>query len=57
VFQVAAPEIIDRLDPMGAKYLPTAKELKASQRFHQKQLVQSRFIKPAGNTPAKKRKK
>ena len=42
---------------MGAKYLPTIKDVKAGQRFQQKQLVQSKFIKPAGSPPAKKRKK
>lgn len=42
---------------MGAKYLPTAKDLKAGQRFQQKQLVQSKFIKPAGKPATKKPKK
>jgi len=42
---------------MGAKYVPTIKDLKAGRRFQQKQLVQSKFIKPAGKPPAKKRHK
>jgi hypothetical protein len=42
---------------MGAKYLPTDKDMKASKRFHQKQHVQSKFIKPAAPKPAKKPKK
>lgn len=42
---------------MGSKYLPTIKDLKAGQRFQQKQHVQSKFIKPSGKTPAKKPKK
>lgn len=42
---------------MGAKYVPTIKDLKAGQRFQQKQLVQSKFIKPSGKPAAKKRKK
>ena len=42
---------------MGAKYLPTTKDLKASQRFHQKQHVVSKFIKPSGQQAAKKPKK
>lgn len=33
---------------MGAKYLPSKKDLKASQRFQQKQLTESKFIRPAG---------
>lgn len=32
---------------MGAKYLPTKKDLKASARFQQKQHTQSKFIKPS----------
>lgn len=32
---------------MGAKYLPTDKDRKASKRFQQKQHTQSKFIKPA----------
>jgi hypothetical protein len=42
---------------MGAKYLPTSKDRKASQRFQQAQQPQSKFIKTAGTPPAKKRKK
>jgi hypothetical protein len=32
-----APWIVARLEAMGAKYLPTIKDQKASQRFQQKQ--------------------
>ena len=43
---------------MGAKYLPTVKDQKAAQRFQQKQLSQSKFIKPAApRAPAKKKSK
>ena len=57
MFQVARREIIVRLVFMGAKYVPTIKDLKAGKRFQQKQLVQSKFIKPAAKPPAKKRGK
>jgi hypothetical protein len=33
---------------MGAKYLPTVKDLKAGQRFQKQALTASKFIKPAG---------
>jgi hypothetical protein len=49
--------IYEPLFLMGAKYLPTDKDMKASKRFHQKQHVQSKFIKPAAPKPAKKPKK
>lgn len=42
---------------MGAKYLPTTKDLKASKRFQQKQHVTSKFIKPSGSPTAKKHHK
>ncbi len=43
---------------MGAKYLPTVKDQKASRRFQQKQHVTSKFIKPAaGKAGAKAAKK
>jgi len=42
---------------MGAKYLPTIKDLKASQRFHQKQKPLHKFKKSAGSQPAKKSRK
>ena len=42
---------------MGAKYLPTTKDLKASRRFHQKQHVVSKFIKPSGHHAVKQSKK
>lgn len=38
---------------MGAKYLPTIKDHKASQRFQQKQHVTSKFIKASGHAAAK----
>jgi hypothetical protein len=38
---------------MGSKYVPSIKDQKASQRFQQKQHVQSKFIKPAAK-PAPK---
>jgi len=42
---------------MGAKYLPTIKDLKASQRFQQKQNPLHKFKKMPGGLPAKKGKK
>lgn len=42
---------------MGAKYLPTIKDLKASRRFHQKQNPLHKFKKPADEPPVKKDKK
>ena len=42
---------------MGQKYVPSIKDLKAGQRFQQKQRTQSKFIKPAAKPPAKKDKK
>jgi hypothetical protein len=44
---------------MGAKYYPNIKDQKAGQRFQQKQLSQSKFIKPATTPvpPGKKTKK
>jgi len=39
---------------MGAKYLPTIKDLKASQRFQQKQSRLHQAKKAAGTQPAKK---
>ena len=42
---------------MGAKYVPTIKDLKAGRRYQQKQLVQSKFIKPSGKPVVKKRQK
>ncbi len=42
---------------MGAKYLPTKKDLKANQRFIQKQLLpKSQFKKPGVDQPAPKTK-
>jgi hypothetical protein len=55
--EFARSEFFDGAREMGAKYLPTVKDQKAGQRFHQKQHVQSKFIKPAGRPAAAKRKK
>jgi hypothetical protein len=52
-----ALRIIDGLEGMGAKYLPTIKDLKASQRFHQKQNLLRKFKKASGDQPAKRGKK
>ena len=42
---------------MGAKYLPTIKDLKASQRFQQKQKPLHKFKKQPDGSSAKKGKK
>jgi hypothetical protein len=42
---------------MGAKYIPSIKDLKAGQRFQQKQHVQSKFIKPVAKPITKPTKK
>lgn len=42
---------------MGAKYTPSIKDQKATQRFQQKQHVQSKFIKPSGKPAMKKKSK
>ncbi|MCX6950719.1 MAG: hypothetical protein NTV51_00800 [Verrucomicrobia bacterium] len=42
---------------MGAKYLPTIKDLKASQRFQQKQKPLHKFKKTPDGAGAKKAKK
>ena len=42
---------------MGAKYLPTHKDLKASQRFHQKQNPLRKFQKKPNPSAAKASKK
>jgi hypothetical protein len=39
---------------MGAKYLPTTKDLKASQRFQQRQRPLRKFRKSPARPPAKK---
>ena len=51
---IAHPGIIDGLDDMGAKFRTTIKDLKASQRFRQKQNPLHKFNKPPGDQPAKK---
>ena len=45
-----------RLWSMGAKYLPTIKDQKASQRFQQKQNPLRKFKKEGGLPGAKKKK-
>jgi hypothetical protein len=53
-----APHIRGGFEAMGAKYLPTIKDLKASQRFQQKQNPLPKFKKmPAGRASKKSRKK
>jgi len=52
-FLIAHPGIIGGLDDMGAKFRTTIKDLKASQRFRQKQNPLHKFNKPSGNQPAK----
>ena len=42
---------------MGAKYLPTIRDLKAAERFQQKQKPLPAFKKTAANQPSAKRKK
>ncbi len=41
---------------MGAKYIPTIKDLKASQRFQQKQKPLPKFKKSTGGASGGKRK-
>ena len=55
--RIARPDIIGGLDDMGAKFRTTIKDLKASQRFRQKQNPLHKFNKPADTPPAKKREK
>jgi hypothetical protein len=47
----------DGLAAMGAKYLPTIRDLKAMQRFQQKQKPLHKFKKTADSQPSKKGKK
>jgi hypothetical protein len=42
---------------MGDKYLPTKKDLKASQRFVKNQSSQSKFIRTSGTPPVPKKSK
>jgi hypothetical protein len=56
-FWLPAPFIFSGLVPMGAKYLPTIKDLKASQRFLQKQKPMHKFKKSPADQSAKKGKK
>ncbi len=55
--RIARPRIIGGLDAMGAKFRTTIKDLKASQRFRQKQSPLHKFNKPSGNPPVKKGEK
>jgi len=48
---------IDGLAGMGAKYYPTIKDMKASQRFQQKQAARPKVQKPAEVKPVKTDKK
>jgi hypothetical protein len=52
--RIARSDIIAGLDGMGAKFRPTIKDLKASNRYRQKQNPLHKFKKPADNPPAKK---
>jgi len=52
---IAAPSIIYGLVGMGAKYLPTIKDTKASQRYRRKQGIQPLPVKAADVAPAPKR--
>jgi hypothetical protein len=45
------------LAAMGAKYLPTVRDLKGSQRFQQQQAVLAKIKKAATDLAAKKEKK
>jgi hypothetical protein len=56
-FSLRVAANIDGVGGMGAKYLPTIKDQKASQRFQQKQNRLPEFKKSASNRPAKKGKK
>lgn len=53
---VAGPAIIGGLVLMGAKYLPSKKDLKASKRFQHNQPAQSKFIRASAKPPVKKSK-
>ena len=56
--QVAHDRILSGVERMGAKYLPTIKDLRASQRFHQKQKPLPNFKKsPAPSSASKSGKK
>jgi hypothetical protein len=54
---VAGRAISRRLSRMGAKYLPTTKDLKASRRFQEKQNPLPFLKKPSGAKHPKKSKK
>jgi len=56
VILIAAGRVIDRPARMGAKYLPTIKDQKASQRFQEQQNRRAREKKLAAPAPAKKPK-
>jgi hypothetical protein len=54
---IARPRETRRPCRMGAKYLPTIRDLKAMQRFQQKQKPLHKFKKTADSQPSKKGKK
>ena len=54
---VAQDVIINRRDRMGAKYLPSIKDIKATQRFQQKQSALPKLKKNSAGSSAKRRKK
>jgi hypothetical protein len=54
---VAGASFLRRLDAMGAKYLPSIKDLKANQRFLQQQRPLPKFAKPAAGPTGKRAKK
>ena len=56
-FWLPAARIADGLGSMGAKYLPTIRDLKATQRFQQKQRPLHKFKKSLDGQPAKRGKK
>jgi predicted small secreted protein len=54
---VAGASLLRRLERMGAKYLPSIKDLKANQRFLQQQRPLPKFAKPAPGQAGKRGKK
>jgi hypothetical protein len=57
-FLLPRERLADGLGAMGAKYLPTIKDLKATQRFQQKQKALPKLKKPpVGPAPKEEKKK
>jgi hypothetical protein len=56
-FGLPGRRFVAGLADMGAKYLPTIKDLKASQRFQQKQKPLPQFKKSTGAQAKKSKKK